>query len=371
MLDGVSSKQEIITRLEAVVNDGSLPRRVRSYARKSVTKLKAPIRIGLLGLPQSGKRDLLAALLGLDRSSASLPDTTMEFVSGSNIISSAILADGTSQETQGYPDFDGRDAQVAFVTVTHPKCTEMGRSFLIVACDPDPSDLFGALNWAADRVDIAIWCTRRWSLLEAAAWAEAPDQLKDHAILFLGHGDADHDQVKTAEFEYVEEFDAGYSDLTERLTGLIDGANAQDLLAVELFLNRFGASVDTGSSSAINLSVDKPETEHQPTPNARSELARLFNQVRSAASGLERVAREPSYDADAFVDELNDIFESLSDQMLESSDVAETWPDLERTVEEASDFALLLRVEGGADQATDAARLLLQLRYEMEEKLAA
>lgn len=54
------------------------------------------------------------------------------------------------------------------------------------------------------------------------------------------------------------------------------------------------------------------------------------------------------------------------------------WPDeapgiiaLRRSLDEACDTAILLQVEGGEDQAEDAATLLLQLRGDMEHELAA
>jgi hypothetical protein len=107
---------------------------------------------------------------------------------------------------------------------------------------------------------------------------------------------------------------------------------------------------------------------------AKTELTRLFQMVRTSAEHL-RMALPPEpeqvADPDRLLTEFETIFDGLADRANDFEQLQDVWPDLVLQMNDARDLALLLRVEGGAAQLTDAAHLLLQLRHEMEERLAA
>ena len=74
----------------------------------------------------------------------------------------------------------------------------------------------------------------------------------------------------------------------------------------------------------------------------------------------------------------SDILEFCCDTANGLRDRAAGWPDVEDDIEAlkqfvdgASDMAVLMQIEGGPDQAIDAARLIFQLRTALERALFA
>lgn len=101
----------------------------------------------------------------------------------------------------------------------------------------------------------------------------------------------------------------------------------------------------------------------------------LKRRGRALLELIEWQSAEDTPDADAWAsDVLDHCCETTDGLQMRAMD----WPDddaavltLRRTLDEACDVAILLQVEGGTDQAQDAATMLLQLRNDFERELAA
>lgn len=360
---------QTIARLGQLAADPTQPAKVRARARGLVDHLETPTRVGIFGLPNSGKREVLRSLLAPEQLPDALPALTTEFVPGAHVACTAMLSDGSKFNAQGYPERSLTAQGAIFVSVETPACAKTARSYLVVHCDEDAADLRAALQWAADRVDIAIWCSSQWSSTEAQVWTAAPEELKNHAILHL-RGMQMPQNAPPDGFQKVLDATNGADTLIKLLSDIIADARSQDATVMAHFLSKYGAEPIPDSAAPAQPPLLPDARTVQVPEEARIELSRLFNQVRSAALALEKTSAA-SAEPTAVLETFEALFEDLSDQVTDLNAASDAWPDLEPTLEEARDVALLLRIEGGAEQATDAARLLLQLRYDMETKLAA
>lgn len=360
---------QFLEGLSSLVASGDLPSSVHRSCEGLLERLNAPVRIGIFGVPGSGKKHVLNTLVGEGVALNSPLVPTLEMVPGPLEHTTAVLADGATLDMPGYPDADILSQHPVFLSITSPACTRDRRSYVLTVCDETLPDMIAGLEWAAQRVDLAIWCTDCWTEAEAEVWRHAPEHLQDHSILCCTSALDDEPGPPTgfdSVFRVQTDSADRYAQLERHLQTVINEARAQDIVAAELFLRRYtDLSID---APAIEPRADADAEALQPVSDlARSQLAFLFRHVRKSADRLRRSLR----DDPELLGPLETVFEALADQAAEFEAIAKTWPEIDAAVSEARDLALLLRLEGGADQASDAARLLLQLRWDMETKLAA
>lgn len=357
---------QVLARLEASLAQAALPAKVHAAGQSLVTRLATPVRIGLFGLPGAGKRECLNAIVGEDILAPGLPLTTLEIVEGAHIETHAVLSDGATLSSAGYPSDDLLRLQPMFLQVQTPAHGIQGRAFMLVAAEAEASDMGAALDWAASRVDVAIWCTRDWSKFEQSIWLKAPDALFHHALL-VGH-DADgfwQDHGFQAAFPNVGGCEG--QDVQGYLRRMIDEAVAEDVDAADAFLQRYG--VDDVQPKAQVLTSAPPATQApRVCPEARRALGRLFQTLRTET----RVLTETFEASDALttMTALEDLFETLAFEAQEET-IEDAWPDLSAQICAARDLAVLMRLEGEAAQAEDAAIMLVQVRQDIELRLAA
>ncbi|WP_323771894.1 hypothetical protein [Antarctobacter sp.] len=389
MTDQTALKTATLADLNAVRQRGDLAARAQAHCASLVEKLNRPVRIGLFGLPRVGKRAVLHALSDLSLDPLAGAPPTVEVSYGASAATTAILADGSRLATTDLPTPALLAQQPVFLQVTSPAAVLMGRSVLLASTEASAEDLRAGLIWAAPRVDMALWCTVDWTEAERRIWDAAPDSLRNHAILLTtGVRDIANNLVAhgfEAQFNSAPQTgDAVYTKLTAYLDQTIQEASLHDIHAAQMFLQRYGAppARPTPTRSAPPTEVETEATviphpaartvERQVPPEAAGELARLFQAVRTAAGDLMHSVQDGSAgDADTLLARFEEVFETLADRVAGFDTLHETWPDLATQVIEAHDLALLLRIEGGAEQVGDAARLLLQVRYDIEERLAA
>ncbi|SNS93306.1 hypothetical protein [Antarctobacter heliothermus] len=392
MTDQDTLRSATLTELAALQQRGGLAARAGATCASLLEKLHRPVRIGLFGLPGSGKRRVLHALTGFAMADDPAWSPTLEVTHGPQPTTTAMLADGSRLEAVGLPDTALLAQQPVFMQVTSPDRTLAGRCVLLVSTEACAEDLQAGLTWAAPRVDIALWCTADWSEAERHTWHAAPDSLRNHAILFVtGAAQVGCDPATNgfeARFSSTGQVGAvGFSDLTTYLDQTIKDACLHDIHAAQMFLQRNGAPpvrpvrpspTETSAPSAADTPaaiVPHPAMRTvapQRPPEAIDELARLFQAVRTSAGDMMlRLHDGAANDADSLLMQFEQIFEALADRVAGDNALQETWPDLATQVTEAHDLALLLRIEGGAEQLGDAAQLLLQVRHDIQERLAA
>ncbi|MBS0123690.1 hypothetical protein [Thetidibacter halocola] len=380
-----SDKTRALAQLEACPAQGLSPRAAQSR-QSLLARLRSPVGIGVFGMPGSGKRQLVEALVGPDVAPRGLALPSFALRHATRPRTEAVLPDGNTVEIDGYPDACLAALNPLFLEIGAPVPRLAGCRVLLVAAEASRDDLSAALDWAAGQVDVSIWCSRDWTGFEQAVWQAAPDSLRNHAILLLT-GDGTAERSAPPLFETVVAAAMGADGLGEErasviadaLAATIDEATVQDVLAAEAFLHRHGGPVEAPEVAAAPPAVPVHGALQHPTPAAmdpaaRQALGRAFQHLRGSADALRLALPEDPGDLAALEDGrevLEGLFETLADRICGEQSLERAWPELCADVAEARDLALLLRIEGGAQGFEDAAMLLVQLREEMETRLAA
>lgn len=375
MTPATDMKPRVIAALAALRASGQASSRAGRSIASLIDKLSSPVRVGIFGLPGAGKTRLAGHLGGLPLSDLPPPLPTLDLSQGTAAATRAMLADGSVLEQDGLPDAAILAQAPVFLNIRSPAPDLAGRSLLMVASEAQADDIAAALDWAAPRVDICLWCTRTWSTFEADLWQAAPDRLRNHALLIgTGPDRASTAQAAKAGFDAVfhvpqEDGEAALAlaRLSDHLTGIIDEAATQDILAARLLLQRYDCDIADQAPAPSAEIIAHPATARHASPEARAELARLFQLLRSEADAL----RQDPAEASDLLARSEALLATLSERAEDLDHLEEAWPELPDLFTEARDLALLLRMEGGESQCVDAARLLLQVRQEMEVMLAA
>lgn len=411
--------RQTLSLLRAALAEPGLAPRVARNCERLVERLSRPVRVGLLGFVPQDRARLLAAILGQDPLPPGADWPTLEIAHADAPRSVATLADASRIAVDGLPGPDLLAMAPVFVSLAAPFEALRRMSFLHLAVGADPALQAPALAWAARRCDLAIWCSRGFGAAEAAVWAAAPDRLKHHAHLaILGQPDgAGADPAPpSADFQAVialpgtETIAAG--PLLARLEADIDAALAEDLDAARLLLHRFGLSdrpapdaeavpaedgaADEAAATGAGLAAEPgaavrgatvpaaappvviPAPDPEADPAAADRIAILSEPIiflRRRARNLFETLEWQDGATEGWVAE---VLEQCCDTADGLRDRAADWPEddptiitLREMVDEASDMAVLLQVEGGRDQAQDAAAMLCQLRAAFEARLPA
>ena len=397
-MDTETLKAATLARLDALKDRQGLSAKARATCERLIAKLNAPVRIGILGLPGTGKRPLLNALCWAQIVQSGLDLPTLDLTFGRGSSTEAMLADGSYLAHTGLPSADILRQEPVFLRVTAPALRLRGRRYLLVMTEDNAADLEAGLTWAAARTDMALWCTRSWTQLEQAAWQSAPDKLRNHALLVFTKVPAAEgfdaqswcfDRAFDIAFRSRAEADFAAERLAAHLSTVIDEATIQDIHAADLFLQRHGlvdaippATAQTpGPAAQVPLSEPVSETDSGPgsgpqplDQTAFADLSRLFQSLRRDADQMRQdviAGRLDPSDPDTSLTAFETLFEKLSNQATSLPALEDAFPDVCATLSDARDLALLLRIEGGTEQVGDAARLLLQVRQDMETRLAA
>lgn len=184
-----SPDSRVHEQLARAVISGLLPDRAHEQAEKLLTRLETPVRLALIGMPQSGKSTILNLLIGQNVVDSHAPLPTFEFVYGRTAQAICTLSDGTKAALEGVDMNEIAQLSPVFVEIRMPLPALKKISVLEVVGPTDPNALHRASQWAAKRCDIAIWCTGDFPVIEQRIWTQMPDPLKDHALLLITRKD--------------------------------------------------------------------------------------------------------------------------------------------------------------------------------------
>lgn len=425
MKDSVAD-EDVIERLQFALAAEALPQAAREHASLLLKRLSSPVRVTVLGLPGSGKSELLNMFIGkrLLPKDSKLPTTELTYGAVERIV--VTDAGGTRKVVEGLDFEKARAFSPAFMRVEMPVPLLQRISLLEVVTDGSSTEFQSAIDWAVRRTDIALWSTQTFGQAEAKLWARVPDSLKDHAFLVLSKADvlsaksaltsriADLETVVSEEFHSLfavatlqaikahrknGEIDeaiyhaSGGGALTAEILRHAERGRRADVDSAQLFLARYQikapalkevAAVAVGEIGNTPVAVVPAlaETTTQAQSPASSEIheivenAEIFSDsvrfLRRRGDGLMQAANDLGHGkADGLVSQCVDAVEHLVDVFSDDDSGCAAADAFLDDLTEASDLMVLMQVESGDASAADAVTLLLQLRREMEMKLAA
>lgn len=369
MLDEAACGQ-IIARLDHILAAGQLSPALTQQARGLRDRLRKGVRVVILGPRGVGKSQLRDVLLGVEVT---------------------VGPPGIEALSVGHEDAwtePGEGRHVHPVVLCNPFLEQANVMDVAPSEETDlPAERIG---WALSQADIALWCTQSFSQEEAALWAQAPDHLKDHSFLVLTKADALasagtlHARVATLQGVAAEEFHSffptstfhahkalrergGISDaqlaasgvraLRQTVSDLAAAGQRADLDSALLFLQR-NEPRDPGAPAPARGAQERPPQMH----TYEKALALL----RSRTAGLAVSTQE----ADTVLETCGTLAEDLAELAAEQtqSDVSfDAWRD---DLYEASDKVVLMSLENDLRSAADAATVILQLKRDLEARVA-
>ncbi|MFW2543888.1 hypothetical protein ACN2XU_14695 [Primorskyibacter sp. 2E107] len=389
----MSRTADSLARLAALRDQPGLSSRAMQRCERLIERLSAPVRLAVFGLPDAGKAAVANALVGA------------EVLAVGQQAAPCLLRHGT-RPTAKITRFDGQTilgaadlpfapaADAALVDLALPVEALRRMSVLNVVADASPQDMAAALRWAAARCDIAIWCSRAWTVEEQTLWLNGPEALKDHALIAATDvpaatviGDLRGLAHSSCPLGLSEDGRAlrpeAAETLRDRITGIIQDASAEDLDAADLLIVKYGiepehpaapVAVAPAPGTARPASAAVARSAPLPSAEGQATLARMFQTLRQSArdllSDLQRNTIAPE-DAGPVLERVQQTFETCLDLAEDEPAFAENWPALHDTLNEASELIVLLGLETETTQAADAATLLAQVRQDMECALAA
>lgn len=421
-----AADEDVIERLQFALAAEALPKAAREHASLLLKRLSSPVRVSVLGLPGSGKSELLNMFIGqrLLPKDSKLPTTELTYGTVERIV--VTDAGGTRQVVEGLDFEKARAFSPAFMRVEMPTPLLQRISLLEVVTDGSSTEFQSAIDWAVRRTDIALWCTQTFGAAEAKLWARVPDSLKDHAFLVLSKADvlsaesaltsriADLETIVSEEFHslfavatlqaikahgeggQIDEaiyHASGGGALSAEILRHAERGRRADVDSAHLFLARYQIKSPAKAPAPpavvedkVETTVTVPETTAVPAPrqvdagNAFiSEIVEneaIFSDsvryLRRRGDGLMQAAAALGRGkADGIVEQCVDAVEHLVDLFSDDDSGCSVVDAFLDDLTEASDLMVLMQVESGDASAADAATLLLQLRREMEMKLAA
>ncbi|MCU0907298.1 MAG: hypothetical protein MUF73_07595 [Rhodobacteraceae bacterium] len=413
---------DIIARLDRLIRYPGIAPAIAARAERMRVALQRPVRVTVLGLPGSGKSDVVNLLAGRrvlsgvpDLPTAEITDRISgDTTAGSVPVTEVTLADGRQLALPGLPNAATAALAPVFLRVVVPGAPGLARfQPLEVVSDGSPGDMAAAVRWAMPRTDIALWCTARLTDADRAAWDAAPDAVKDHAVLVLtgaqgpvpagrpirsGLPDGFRAAWPIWRARLRQALDDGDADgltasgaaaLTAALTGIAEAARSADAEVAQVFLSRVeppalrSASPQDAPASVSDAPAAAPAHGAAPprvgswVPEQAIAAQRLLRDRTAAlhgaaASALDSGPQEVAAVAGDVLATCAGIAEELA-QVLTTDDLddaAEALRPLRDAVDEVVDLVVLMGIEGGPDRAADAAALLAQLRGTFDRFLA-
>ncbi|MBT8415756.1 MAG: GTPase domain-containing protein [Boseongicola sp.] len=421
-----ASDEDVIERLQFALAAEALPKAAREHASLLLKRLSSPVRVSVLGLPGAGKSELLNMFIGqrLLPKDSKLPTTELTYGTVERIV--VTDASGARQVVDGLDFEKARAFSPAFMRVEIPIPLLQRISLLEVVTDGSSTEFQSAIDWAVRRTDIALWCTQTFGPAEAKLWGRVPDSLKDHAFLVLSKADvlsaksaltsriADLETIVSEEFHSLfavatlqaikahgadGEVDeaiyhaSGGGALSAEILRHAERGRRADVDSAHLFLARYQIKSPPKASSPHKVVEEKAEASDkaaqtsaavaEPQRDSGNEFvdeiveneAIFLDSVRflrRRGDGLLQAATDLGRGkADGIVEQCVDAVEHLVDLFSDDDSGCTVVDAFLDDLTEASDLMVLMQVESGDASAADAATLLLQLRREMEMKLAA
>ncbi|MEP5760768.1 MAG: hypothetical protein ABJ327_15950 [Litoreibacter sp.] len=253
-------------RFEAAAFSNQIPKDVKVTLEGLFERLSNPVKVSLMGLPGSGKSQVLNLLVGEEiiPRGVSLPTTQLTY--GETPRAVCTYNDGTEEVFDRVDAKDIAAQQPIFVTIELPRPALKKISVLEVNASMKEDEQARAINWASKRTDLTLWCTTAYDEREQQLWANAPRSMHDHALMLITHADT----LKTA----------GTLELT--IDAVRDLCERQVLQVLSI------ATLDAISARGPDGTVDKPKLRESGGIALVSSILKQVDQgLQSAADHID------------------------------------------------------------------------------------
>jgi len=184
-----ASAAKVRDGLSDAIASGVLPVNVQPKAEAVVAALSKPVRLTLMGLPKTGKSQLMNLLAGADVVPDGIHLPTTQLVYGETAQSTCTMPDGSSHVLDHCDAALIAGYEPVFVQLALPLPALKRISILEVVAKDDHIDQQRAMSWATKRTDIALWCTQSFNIPEQTLWGAMPDIMKDHGFMVVTKAD--------------------------------------------------------------------------------------------------------------------------------------------------------------------------------------
>lgn len=407
--------QPELSEIADLLASGCLPDEVQKSGERLLRRIKSPVRVAILGLVGSGKSELLNFLAGKKILSPKSKFSAFELAFG--LTTKCLVTDqqGAINELPGLDLEKIAETAPVFVSAETDLPGLKNTSFLEVALEGSIENQCAAMDWAARRADIVIWCSQGFSQEEQLLWSRVPDNLKDHSFFVLNHADTltsqgmFEDRLSALQSIVADEFHSLFPIATTQAMAAISNTDRkdQDMLNASggaalkqailkevkmgrradqdsalVFLSRYGGSAKSKSKPRLKPTLErnlpKPEVPQttakpatSPVVDASPKLDQnvnviAFEYLQQRAMNLGNMSGE--LDPSDILTQCCDISSHLADMY---TDAATEQSDLYEDFLDAAEVLILMQLEEGEGPAADAITLLLQLKRGLQQNLAA
>lgn len=185
----VNFVSDLRAKFSAVQSSGSLPDDVNTAIEGLFETLASPVKVSLLGLPKSGKSQVLNLLVGDTVVPAGYSLPTIRLTYGDTPRAVCVQIDGTEETFENFDIKEISELHPIFLTLELPLPALKKISVMEVTASDLEEDQARAIRWASKRTDLAIWCTTAYDEREQRLWANAPGPMQDHALMLITHAD--------------------------------------------------------------------------------------------------------------------------------------------------------------------------------------
>lgn len=180
---------DLLVKLELAAYARTLPERARLASRQLHRRLSSPIRVAILGHPQSGKTELLNLIAGERILPPGNRLPTIELSYGEDHRAYVTAADGAEYEI-AFDEIGSVDrADAGLLRIEVPLRILAQVTLTEVVSEGTAEEERAAVQWAAESADLALWCSQDFSMAEQWLWSTVPERLKDHGFLVLTKAD--------------------------------------------------------------------------------------------------------------------------------------------------------------------------------------
>ncbi|MBY6047852.1 hypothetical protein [Vannielia litorea] len=358
-----------------------MPRRKVRRAAQIADRLSRPARVAFLGLPAGQQVARANAVLGQGLVDPAWP--TCRLIYGEALAFTARLSDRRVVAGEGLPDLASFPVPPAFLEIAAPIDLLKELTLLVVRAGTPWQEQQAALHWAARQTDIALWCAAEpMEAAEFAIWQAAPQALANHSYLLSPgrcHAEAEAafgNTVSTDAPDWPDRLRASLATLTREARQEDADIGALVLRDVARIMPRKreeGVLCVASQPEAAAPDGEPPAVETKPEADRAPEAWRLASKLlltlrRGAAEVLDLLNHDTSDDALA-AEILERAERLLSALKVLLTDVLQPPAELTDLMAEAEETLILLKYEGGLDQAVAAASVLVQVRQAIETHL--